>query len=139
MSGTPRKVVGSYEALPPERLHRWLDGLLPAVPALVLDVGAGTGRDAAWFAGLGHDVVAAANGTGTDRGMVGSSASDGRDIAAALYRGSAGEPAGLSGETTLPAHPNAVFAAISLQRLRLRHDQQMPEWGGVFADDKTRT
>ena len=52
------QVVGSYEALPPERLHRWLDGLLPAVPALVLDVGAGTGRDAAWFAGLGHDVVA---------------------------------------------------------------------------------
>ena len=51
-------MVGSYEALPPERLHRWLDGLLPAVPALVLDVGAGTGRDAAWFAGLGHDVVA---------------------------------------------------------------------------------
>jgi SAM-dependent methyltransferase len=48
------QVVGSYEAQPPERLH----GLLPAVPALVLDIGAGTGRDAAWFAGLGHDVVA---------------------------------------------------------------------------------
>ena len=46
---------------------------------------------------------------------------------------------GLSGEATLPAHPNAVFAAISLQRLRLRHDQQVPEWGGVFANDKTRT
>ena len=52
------QVVGSYEALPPERLHGWLNGLLPAVPALVLDIGAGTGRDAAWFAGLGHDVVA---------------------------------------------------------------------------------
>ena len=41
------QVVGGYEALPPECLHRWLDGLLPAVPALVLDVGAGTGRDVA--------------------------------------------------------------------------------------------
>ena len=38
----------SYEAL----------DLLPQAPALVLDVGAGTGRDAAWLAGLGHDVVA---------------------------------------------------------------------------------
>jgi SAM-dependent methyltransferase len=52
------QVAGSYEALPPERLHGWLNGLMPAVPALVLDIGAGTGRDAAWFAGLGHDVVA---------------------------------------------------------------------------------
>ena len=58
MSATPRRLVGSYEALPPECPHRWLDGLLPAVPALVLDVGAGTGRDTAWFADLGHDVVA---------------------------------------------------------------------------------
>jgi 2-polyprenyl-3-methyl-5-hydroxy-6-metoxy-1,4-benzoquinol methylase len=33
-------------------------GLLPAAPALILDVGAGTGRDAAWLAQLGHDVVA---------------------------------------------------------------------------------
>lgn len=52
------QVVGGYEALPPERLYRWLDGLLPSVPALVLDIGAGSGRDAAWFADLGHDVVA---------------------------------------------------------------------------------
>ena len=53
-----KQVAGRYEALPPERLYDWLDGLLPAVPALVLDIGAGTGRDAAWFVGLGHDVVA---------------------------------------------------------------------------------
>jgi len=52
------QVVSSYEALPPGRLHGWLDGLLPAAPALMLDVGAGTGRDAAWLAGLGHDIVA---------------------------------------------------------------------------------
>ena len=39
-------------------MHSWLDGLLPHPPALVLDVGAGSGRDAAWLAGQGHDVVA---------------------------------------------------------------------------------
>ena len=48
-----------YEAVAPERLHGWLDGLFPAARSLVLDVGAGSGRDAAWLAGLGHDVVAA--------------------------------------------------------------------------------
>lgn len=52
------QLVSSYEALPPGRLHGWLDGLLPTAPALVLDVGAGSGRDAAWLAGLGHDIVA---------------------------------------------------------------------------------
>jgi hypothetical protein len=37
----------AYEAIDSASLHAWLDGLLPAAPALVLDVGAGTGRDAA--------------------------------------------------------------------------------------------
>ncbi|GAA0785279.1 class I SAM-dependent methyltransferase [Roseibium denhamense] len=32
--------------------------LLPREPARVLDIGAGTGRDAAWFAGRGHKVTA---------------------------------------------------------------------------------
>ena len=32
--------------------------LLPTRAGKVLDVGAGTGRDSAWFAGHGHDVVA---------------------------------------------------------------------------------
>ncbi len=41
------QLAATYGALSSERLHRWLDGLLPSVPALVLDVGAGTGRDAA--------------------------------------------------------------------------------------------
>src|SRR4051794_1237140 len=44
----------SYEAIEPEQLHSWLVDLLPPAPALVLDVGAGTGRDAAWLARLGH-------------------------------------------------------------------------------------
>ena len=51
-------VADSYETVQPERLHGWLDGLHPPAPALVLDVGAGSGRDAAWMAGMGHDVVA---------------------------------------------------------------------------------
>ncbi|WP_145144466.1 HNH endonuclease domain-containing protein [Roseomonas gilardii] len=34
---------------------------------------------------------------------------------------------GLAGEAGEPA-PEAVFAALRVQRLRLRHDQQVPEW-----------
>ena len=52
-------LAASYEALDPARVHGWLAGLLPAARALVLDVGAGSGRDAAWLASSGHDVVAA--------------------------------------------------------------------------------
>ncbi|MGI4795497.1 MAG: class I SAM-dependent methyltransferase [Janthinobacterium lividum] len=51
-------LADSYEAIAPERLHGWLDGLLLDTRSLVLDVGAGSGRDAAWLAGLGHDVAA---------------------------------------------------------------------------------
>lgn len=47
-----------YERYDPAELHRWLTGHLPPAPADVLDLGAGTGRDAAWFAGMGHRVVA---------------------------------------------------------------------------------
>jgi len=37
---------------------------------------------------------------------------------------------GLAGDAGVLAQPASVFAAVSLQRLRLRHDQQVPEWGG---------
>ena len=47
-----------YEAVSPERLHGWLADLLPSQPAAILDVGAGSGRDAAWLAYKGHEVVA---------------------------------------------------------------------------------
>ena len=56
--GNAAAVADEYEVLDPVVLHGWLDGLLPTAPALVLDVGAGTGRDAAWLERLGHDVVA---------------------------------------------------------------------------------
>ena len=47
-----------YEGVPPERLHGWLTDLLPAAPAAALDVGAGSGRDAAWLRSRDYDVVA---------------------------------------------------------------------------------
>ena len=51
-------LVRQYEAIPFAAVHRDILHLLPAAPARVLDVGAGTGRDAAAFAALGHAVVA---------------------------------------------------------------------------------
>jgi SAM-dependent methyltransferase len=47
-----------YESLAPQDVHRAVLHLLPSAPARVLDIGAGTGRDAAWFAEQGHQVVA---------------------------------------------------------------------------------
>ena len=52
-------VVPQYEAIDPAALHGWLRDLLPNAPVAVLDVGAGSGRDAAWLASLGHEVMAA--------------------------------------------------------------------------------
>ena len=47
-----------YESVAFERVHGWLADLLPKPPAAVLDVGAGSGRDAAHLSALGYDVVA---------------------------------------------------------------------------------
>ena len=47
-----------YESVPSEQVHAWLTDLLPSRPATILDVGAGSGRDAAWLAYRGHSVVA---------------------------------------------------------------------------------
>ena len=52
------EVAARYEALASEAVHGWLHDLLPQNPGTVLDVGAGSGRDAAWLAGMGHEVVA---------------------------------------------------------------------------------
>ena len=52
------EVAARYEALHPQELHAWMADLLPSESSLVVDVGAGTGRDAAWFAAAGHEVVA---------------------------------------------------------------------------------
>lgn len=47
-----------YEKRRSEDVHGDVLHWFPAPPARVLDIGAGTGRDAAWFAGLGHPVLA---------------------------------------------------------------------------------
>lgn len=52
------QLVGAYEAVPPTIIQGWLADLLPSPPALVIDVGAGTGRDAGAFAGAGYEVIA---------------------------------------------------------------------------------
>jgi SAM-dependent methyltransferase len=68
-------LAASYEAIDSARLHaRLAEHLPPAAPgALALDVGAGTGRDAAWLVAKGFDVVAAEPA----RGM--------REVGAALH------------------------------------------------------
>jgi SAM-dependent methyltransferase len=47
-----------YESIPAADAHRAVLHLIPAAPGSILDIGAGTGRDAAWFAAMGHRVVA---------------------------------------------------------------------------------
>ena len=52
------RLAGAYEAVPPTGNRDWLADLLPRPPAVVIDVGAGTGRDASSFATAGYEVVA---------------------------------------------------------------------------------
>jgi SAM-dependent methyltransferase len=47
-----------YESIPTADAHRAVLHLIPTAPSRILDIGSGTGRDAAWFASLGHRVVA---------------------------------------------------------------------------------
>jgi SAM-dependent methyltransferase len=47
-----------YESISFADTHRSVTHLIPSEPCHVLDIGAGTGRDAAGFAALGHRVVA---------------------------------------------------------------------------------
>jgi 2-polyprenyl-3-methyl-5-hydroxy-6-metoxy-1,4-benzoquinol methylase len=51
-------LVKRYESIPCVEKHQAVLHLIPGVPCSVLDIGAGTGADAAWLAGLGHRVVA---------------------------------------------------------------------------------
>lgn len=47
-----------YESASSERVHGEMLQWFPKAPAYVLDIGAGTGRDAAYFAAQGHRVLA---------------------------------------------------------------------------------
>jgi len=51
-------LIPAWEALSPAQIYAPVLQCLPDKPARILDVGAGTGRDAGWFAGQGHQVCA---------------------------------------------------------------------------------
>ena len=51
-------LVPRFEAISSAELLAPVIDLLPAPPSRILEVGAGTGRDAAWLAGQGHHIVA---------------------------------------------------------------------------------
>ena len=51
-------LLKEYESLRFGQVHRQVSHLLPPAPARVLEIGAGTGRDAAGFAALGYRVTA---------------------------------------------------------------------------------
>lgn len=53
-----RELIERYESIPFEEKHRVVLHLIPSRPCRVLDIGAGSGVDAAWFAQRGHRVVA---------------------------------------------------------------------------------
>lgn len=52
-------LIPAWEQLSPAQIYAPVRAFLPAMPGHVLDIGAGTGRDAEWFAGQGHHVIAA--------------------------------------------------------------------------------
>lgn len=52
------QLAAQFEALSTEALLAPVLDLLPPPPARLADIGAGTGRDAAWLAARGHDVLA---------------------------------------------------------------------------------
>ena len=52
-------LIARYDDVTSAALYAPVTDLLPQGAARVLDIGAGTGRDAAWFAAAGHAVVAA--------------------------------------------------------------------------------
>ncbi|WDR05070.1 class I SAM-dependent methyltransferase [Devosia rhodophyticola] len=55
---TAEALVPIYESRGYIDVHRQVAHLFPKAPGTVLDIGAGTGRDAAGFAAIGHKVIA---------------------------------------------------------------------------------
>ncbi len=51
-------LIAQYDSVPSDAIYAGVQDLLPAAPARVLDVGAGSGRDAEWCAAMGHTVTA---------------------------------------------------------------------------------
>jgi SAM-dependent methyltransferase len=53
-----KRLLELFEEISSAEVYAQVAHLLPARPSRVADIGAGTGRDAAWFAAQGHSVVA---------------------------------------------------------------------------------
>lgn len=56
-AATP-ELITRFDALRPDEIYAPVRDLFPVAAARVADIGAGTGRDAAWFAAQGHRVLA---------------------------------------------------------------------------------
>lgn len=52
------ELLDRYESFTFDDVHSDILHLLPSIPGVVLDIGSGTGRDAAHFAKIGHRVIA---------------------------------------------------------------------------------
>lgn len=57
-SSEAKDLIERYEKIPFVEKHQRVLHLFPSEPGYILDIGAGTGADAAWFADRGHRVVA---------------------------------------------------------------------------------
>lgn len=53
-----RAAAEIYDRVNADALHAWMSRFLPKEPAVILDIGAGSGRDAQWLAQKGHTVIA---------------------------------------------------------------------------------
>jgi len=52
------RLAEQYEKLSPEKVNVDWSPYIPATKSLILDIGSGSGRDAAWLAEMGHEIVA---------------------------------------------------------------------------------
>jgi SAM-dependent methyltransferase len=57
-SADAKVLIAPFEAISPEAIFAPVAHLLPTAPACIAEIGAGTGRDAAWLADHGHHVLA---------------------------------------------------------------------------------
>jgi SAM-dependent methyltransferase len=56
-AATP-ELIARFDSIPVEEIYAPVLDLFPTQPCRIADIGAGTGRDSAWLAGLGHHLLA---------------------------------------------------------------------------------
>ena len=56
-AATP-ELISRFDNLDCREIYTPVIDLMPSTPCRIADIGSGTGRDAAWFAAQGHDVLA---------------------------------------------------------------------------------